>query len=88
MPSQEACLTCHATNVGSTWETTHKAFEAPGSDREGPGEQGMRSAATRPAAALAVRAVHWNQIEANTALYKMNIESAAFNDTGRPQGRR
>ena len=30
--------------------------------------------------------VHWNQIEVNSALYKMNIESVAFNDTGRPQG--
>jgi len=26
----QACLSCHANNVGSPWETTHKAFVPPG----------------------------------------------------------
>jgi OmcA/MtrC family decaheme c-type cytochrome len=31
--------------------------------------------------------VHWNQIEVNSALYKMNIESTTFNDTADHKGR-
>lgn len=83
-PSKEACLTCHANNAGSAWESLHKVVAV------------MRYGAGAPATALknsdcadchkvgstiAPERVHFNQVQANAAKYKMNIESVAFNDT-------
>ncbi len=84
--SQEACLTCHANNVGSPWETTHKAFVPPGQnakDLENKQCLGCHAEGT----SLGSDTVHWPQTEANKALYKMNIESVAFNDTADHKGR-
>ena len=90
-PTKEACLTCHANNPGSDWDTSHKVFaSAAGSSGFIPG------GASAPAKALtnqlcagchsagsniAPDRVHWNQNEENAAKYKMNIESVSFNDT-------
>ena len=40
-----------------------------------------------PGTNLGPDTVHWPQAEANKALYKMNIESVAFNDTADHKGR-
>ena len=90
VPSQQACLTCHASNAGSIWDDGHllyaQRFHGPAA-----------SAADLTNADCArchaegtdfgSDVVHWNQIEVNSALYKMNIESVAFNDTGDHKGR-
>jgi len=83
-PSKEACLTCHVSGTGSTWDTLHTVVA------------GIRVAAGAPAKALtnadcadchkvgsviSPERVHYNQVEANAAKYKMNIDSVAFNDT-------
>src|SRR5674476_1242267 len=89
-PSKEACLTCHVSNVGSTWETLHKVVA------------GMRYGSTAQATALknsdcadchkvgstiSPERVHFNQVEVNAAKYKMNIEGVTFNDTADHKGR-
>ena len=90
-PSKEACLTCHASNAGSDWDTSHKVFSASA------GAAGfIPGGAAAPAKALtsqlcagchsagsniASDRVHWNQNEENASKYKMNIEAVAFNDT-------
>jgi OmcA/MtrC family decaheme c-type cytochrome len=83
-PSKEACLTCHASGTGSTWEPVHKVVA------------GMRYGSAAQATALtnadcadchkvgstiSSERVHFNQVEVNAAKYKMNIDSVAFNDT-------
>ncbi len=90
VPSQSACLTCHASNAGSSWNATHLIFaralygpsavakDLPNSDCAG---------CHRPDANLGSPTVHWAQVEVNKALYKMNIESVAFNDTADHKGR-
>lgn len=83
-PSKEACLTCHASNTGSTWESLHKViaseFVAAGAPALAlPNQECARChGAGSP---LSAESVHWNQVEANAAKYKMNIESVTFNDT-------
>ncbi len=82
--TKEACLSCHASGVNTAWGTLHAIVA------------GMRYGSTAPATALtnadcadchktgsvlANDRVHWNQVQANAAKYKMNIESVAFNDT-------
>ena len=83
-PTKEACLTCHVSGTGSTWEPLHKIVA------------GMRYGSTAQATALtnadcadchkvgstiSSERVHFNQVEVNAAKYKMNIENVAFNDT-------
>ena len=80
-PTKEACLTCHASSIGSAWELTHKTYAA------------NLIGAAAPAAALtnqfcagchnvtsevSPERVHWNQNEENAAKYKMNIESTTY----------
>jgi len=84
--SQQACLTCHANNAGSTWDTVHQGFVPPGQtakDLTNRQCSGCHAQGTN----LGPDIVHWPQTEANKALYKMNIESVVFNDTADHKGR-
>ncbi len=83
-PSKEACLTCHVSAVGSAWETLHKIVSAQFGGAGTPAIALPNSECVRchgPGTAVASERVHFNQVEANAAKYKMNIESVAFNDT-------
>lgn len=80
-PSKEACLTCHANNAGSDWDTSHTVFAGT---LVGSGAQakqltnGQCADCHRVGSNIAPERVHWNQNEENAALYKMNIESATY----------
>jgi OmcA/MtrC family decaheme c-type cytochrome len=90
VPSQEACLTCHASNAGSTWEASHLPFARAlyGPTANAKALSNADCAGCHFAGGnLGSDTVHWNQIEANSALYKMNIESTTFNDTADHKGR-
>jgi OmcA/MtrC family decaheme c-type cytochrome len=84
-PSREACLTCHAANPGSDWYNVHFVIN---SNRD------PNAAATLltdsacagchiPGSAISAERVHFNQVQADAALYKMNIESAVFDPAAR-----
>ena len=83
-PSKEACLTCHANNVGSAWDSSHQTIAATliaaGSPAKALSNQQCVSC-HKAGSVLSAESVHWNQVEANAAKYKVNIESVAFNDT-------
>ncbi len=90
VPSKEACLTCHASNAGSNWDTVHKAVAGwslpPGAQaKDLPNAQclGCHGAGSP----VSAERVHWNQNEENAAKYMMNIESVTFNDTPDRKGR-
>jgi OmcA/MtrC family decaheme c-type cytochrome len=79
--SKEACLTCHASGPTSTFYTQHAQFtgvadpttiansDCAGCHRAGTGLEPER--------------VHFNQIEANAAKYRMNIDSATYDAASR-----
>lgn len=89
--SKEACLTCHANKAGSAWNTSHtaiavsvlKSVTAKATDM---GNQ-LCSGCHLGDVTISPERVHWNQNEENAANYKMNIESAVFNDTADKKGR-
>ncbi|MEI6601080.1 MAG: OmcA/MtrC family decaheme c-type cytochrome, partial [Comamonadaceae bacterium] len=89
-PSKEACLTCHANNVGSVWDGKHQVI-AVTLNGSGALAKSMtnKQCASCHAAGTAVSAenVHWSQAQADAAKYKMNIESVALNDTADHKGR-
>jgi len=76
--SKEACLTCHANNPGSDWNTSHTTYFGGTDPKTMTNQQcwGCHNPASNPA--LSPERVHWNQNEENAALYKMNIESATY----------
>lgn len=83
-PSKQACLTCHVSAVGSAWETLHKivAVQYGGAGTAAsalPNQECVRCHGT--GSVVSAENVHFNQVEANAAKYKMNIESVTFNDT-------
>ncbi len=83
-PSKEACLTCHANLPGSSWEALHKvvAVVRYGAAAQATTLQNADCADCHKAGStIATDRVHFNQVEANAAKYKINIESVAFNDT-------
>ena len=83
-PSQEACLTCHASNAGSAWEVIHKPIAATlnGAAAVAKSLTNQQCASCHSAGSvLSAESVHFNQIQINAAKYKMNIESVALNDT-------
>ena len=96
-PSQEACLTCHANNAGSKWDTSHKVFaSSAGAAGFIPGGASAPAKALTNSlcagchsggSAISSERVHWNQNEENGAKYKMNIESVAFTDTASHKAR-
>lgn len=84
-PSREACLTCHAANPGSAWYNVHFVIN---SNRD------PNAAATLlndsacagchiAGSAIAPDRVHFNQVQADAALYKMNIDSAVYDPAAR-----
>jgi OmcA/MtrC family decaheme c-type cytochrome len=87
---QEACLTCHASNAGSTWNASHVNFAQV---LVGPGAaaKDMTNAQCTschfPGTSLSAEVVHWPQQQVNQALYRVNIESATFNNTPDGKGR-
>ena len=87
-PSNEACLTCHASNAGSIWDTTHAVF-AQDPLFHGPGAKakdltnGECAGCHKVGSNISPERVHWNQNEENAAKYKMNIESADYDATTR-----
>jgi OmcA/MtrC family decaheme c-type cytochrome len=78
-PSKEACLTCHANNAGSDWDTSHKVFAndlvgAAAAAKALPNAQ----CANCHVGPLSSERVHWNQNEENSVKYKMNIDSVTY----------
>lgn len=84
------------TDLGSVWESTHKVF-AKNAAAAGfiPGGGTQAKDLTNQLCVgchlsnpeISPERVHWNQNEENSAKYKMNIESAVFNDTADKKGR-
>jgi OmcA/MtrC family decaheme c-type cytochrome len=83
--SKGACLTCHASNAGSAWELSHKpiavSFLNNATAQAKDLKDGFCAGCHAPGTNISPERVHWNQNEENAAKYKMNIESAVFNDT-------
>lgn len=89
-PSREACLTCHTSSVGTKWEQLHKIIAVQYGGAGTPASALPNQECVRCHSAgsvVSAEAVHFNQVEANAAKYKMNIESVAFNDTADHKGR-
>ena len=94
-PSKEACLTCHANKTGSDWDTSHLPFAQSTAVWAGATATSVAkdlpnaacAACHKPGSNIAPKRVHWNQNEENAARYKLNIESATFNDTADHKGR-
>ncbi len=83
-PSQSACLTCHANNSGSDWDTSHKPIAGTLVAANAPAKALSNQQCVRchgAGSVLSAESVHWNQVQINAAKYMMNIESVAFNDT-------
>jgi len=83
--SRDACLTCHAAGPGSDWYNTHFVLNA-NRDPNAAATQMPNSACAGchvPGNAISPERVHWNQNEENGALYKMNIESVAYDSAAR-----
>jgi len=84
-PSREACLTCHASNPGSTWFNAHLAFNG-NRDPNAAGsalKNGACVACHVPPGPISPERVHFNQVQTDAALYKMNIESAVYDPAAR-----
>ena len=78
--SKEACLTCHANNAGSKWDTSHKNIAATylGAGAAAKAMTNQQCKDCHSAGNTSSENVHWNQNEENSAKYKMNIESVAL----------
>ncbi|MHB8948546.1 MAG: OmcA/MtrC family decaheme c-type cytochrome [Rhodoferax sp.] len=79
--SQKACLACHTPKAGGTWETSHKVYAGTlvGAGAAATALTNAQCVTCHKAGTnLAPETVHWNQNEENSAKYKMNIESAAY----------
>lgn len=84
--SKEACLTCHANNAGSSWNTSHTTYFG-GDPKTMTNAQCVTCHNPTSNPTLSPERVHWNQNEENSAKYKMNIESVVFNGTSDGKGR-
>ena len=85
-PSKEACLTCHANNAGSNWDSSHSVIAGTLVGAGAPAKALTNQLCVRchgVDSVLSAESVHWNQIEANAAKYKMNIESTSYNSATR-----
>jgi OmcA/MtrC family decaheme c-type cytochrome len=84
--SKESCLTCHANNAGSKFDSYHIPLAAT---LVGPGAAAKDIPNSDCAfchglgGAVSAENVHWNQNEENAAKYKVNIESATFDPAAR-----
>lgn len=85
--SKEACLTCHASGVGSKWDTRHTPIAVT---RLGAGAvpTALPNAECLtchiPGSRIGSDVVHWAQNQQNGAKYRMNIESATLTNTPTP----
>ncbi len=80
--SQGACLTCHASNAGSAWNTSHAAIaisvlKSPSAKAKDMGDQ-LCAGCHLGDVTISPERVHWNQNEENAAKYKMNIEGVSY----------
>ena len=83
-PSRAACLSCHASNIGSTWNGVHAgvAISLNGAGSLATSLTDVQCADCHGVdSVVSAEKVHLNQIQTNAAKYKMNIESVTFNDT-------
>jgi OmcA/MtrC family decaheme c-type cytochrome len=85
--SKDACLTCHASNPGSAWNTSHTTYFGGTDPKTMTNAQCVACHNPTSNPTLSPGRVHWNQNEENSAKYKVNIESVAFNDTADKKGR-
>ena len=92
VPSKAACLTCHANNAGSDWDTSHVVYARdagvvgpnPNPNAQAKDLTNAQCAAChKPGSNISPERVHWNQNEENAAKYKMNITSVAYDSTAR-----
>jgi OmcA/MtrC family decaheme c-type cytochrome len=85
-PSKESCLTCHASNPGSSFDAYHAPLAA---QLVGPGaspkdiKNSDCAFCHRAGTSVSAERVHWNQNEENAAKYKVNIESALYDPATR-----
>lgn len=91
-PSKEACLTCHANEAGSKWDTRHLQFAQsrvvdPELTADGIQAKDLSNAQCvqchRAGSANSAERVHWNQIEEHGARYRMNIELVRYDAASR-----
>ena len=84
VPTQTACLTCHASNAGSYWNSVHTVvasiFVGTGAPAKALTNQQCVQCHGAGSVVSAER-VHYNQAQQSAAKYLMNIQSVAFNDT-------
>ena len=84
--SKEACLTCHANLQGSPWDSTHVVY-AQTLVKPGAAAKDMTNAQCaechRSGTSLGADRVHWVQIQANSAKYKVNIDAATYDPASR-----
>jgi OmcA/MtrC family decaheme c-type cytochrome len=76
--SKDACLTCHASKPGSSWNTTHTSYLAGGNPLTMTNAQCVACHNPTSNPTLSPERVHWNQNEENAAKYKMNIEDVTY----------
>ena len=76
--SKEACLTCHASNTGSSWNTAHTTYVGGGNPLAMTNSQCLACHNPTSNPTLSPERVHWNQNEENAAKYKMNIEDVTY----------
>lgn len=77
--SKEACLTCHANNAGSDWDTSHKLIAATYGKTAAKDMTNLQcKECHQDGSNTSPENVHWNQNEENSAKYKMNIESVTL----------
>lgn len=76
--SKEACLTCHASNTGSSWNVSHTTYFGGNNPKNMTNAQCVACHNPTSNPTLSPERVHWNQNEENAALYKMNIEDVTY----------
>ncbi len=76
--SKDACLTCHASNAGSSWNTSHTTYFGGSDPKTMSNAQCVACHNPTSNPTLSPERVHWNQNEENAALYKMNIEDVTY----------
>ena len=85
-PSKEACLTCHTSAIGTAWNTVHAgiAFSLNGSGALATSLTNAQCVKCHGAGSIvSPETVHFNQSEANSAKYKMNVEDVTYDATAR-----
>ncbi|HKB54196.1 MAG TPA: OmcA/MtrC family decaheme c-type cytochrome [Ramlibacter sp.] len=82
-PSREACLTCHASLPGSDWYNLHFVFNGNRDPNATLMPDADCAGCHTSVGQISPARVHFNQPQADAAMYKMNIESAVYDPTAR-----